>query len=284
MAARTSLFDDLMLMASRLPWRVSTALAAVSGIALHAVAAALSTPVAAKSVADIGTVYTHGILGILASFGQFIVPAGFLVGAAVSFRSHSKARSLFATAREKPRAVVTQMTWREFERLVGEAFRRRGFAVLESGGASPDGGVDLVLTREGKRYLVQCKHWRVQSVGVGVVRELNGVVEARGAAGGYVVTSGIFTREAWVFAQTCPIELIDGEKLGSLIREVDRKRAEEGHPPCPAPVVGPSPTARSCPQCGSAMARRIARRGPYAGQEFWGCVTYPKCRGVVPTG
>jgi restriction system protein len=39
------------------------------------------------------------------------------------------------------------MTWREFEALVGEYFRLRGFAVTETGGGGADGGVDLMLTK-----------------------------------------------------------------------------------------------------------------------------------------
>jgi predicted RNA-binding Zn-ribbon protein involved in translation (DUF1610 family) len=37
----------------------------------------------------------------------------------------------------------------------------------------------------------------------------------------------------------------------------------------------------ACPNCGSAMVLRTARRGGKAGQQFYGCVNYPKCRGVV---
>jgi hypothetical protein len=37
---------------------------------------------------------------------------------------------------------------------------------------------------------------------------------------------------------------------------------------------------RKCPACGSNMVLRIAKRGPGAGNQFWGCSTYPKCRVV----
>ena len=37
-----------------------------------------------------------------------------------------------------------------------------------------------------------------------------------------------------------------------------------------------------CPKCGSTMQRRTARRGRYAGKQFWGCSEYPACRGIVP--
>jgi restriction system protein len=84
--------------------------------------------------------------------------------------------------------VPTSISWQEFEQLVGEGFRQRGFEVGERGGASPDGGVDLELTKAGKRYLVQCKQWRSRQVGVKAVRELCGVMATERAQGGYVVT------------------------------------------------------------------------------------------------
>ncbi|WP_191490013.1 nuclease-related domain-containing protein [Pseudomonas sp. FEN] len=39
------------------------------------------------------------------------------------------------------------------------------------------------------------------------------------------------------------------------------------------------PTAeRQCPKCGSALVIRTVSSGPKAGQQFWGCSTFPKCR------
>ncbi|WP_248798027.1 nuclease-related domain-containing protein [Pseudomonas sp. MWU13-2105] len=39
------------------------------------------------------------------------------------------------------------------------------------------------------------------------------------------------------------------------------------------------PTAeRQCPKCGSALVIRTVNSGPKAGQQFWGCSTFPKCR------
>ncbi|MGB5475099.1 MAG: hypothetical protein WBQ78_16695 [Gammaproteobacteria bacterium] len=36
-----------------------------------------------------------------------------------------------------------------------------------------------------------------------------------------------------------------------------------------------------CPKCGGSMIKCIARKGKNAGQEFRGCASYPKCRGVL---
>jgi four helix bundle suffix protein len=43
------------------------------------------------------------------------------------------------------------------------------------------------------------------------------------------------------------------------------------------------PTDRipACPQCGSPMVLRTAKAGKHAGKQFWGCSTYPDCKGVV---
>lgn len=37
----------------------------------------------------------------------------------------------------------------------------------------------------------------------------------------------------------------------------------------------------SCPECGSPMVVRQARRGPRAGSKFLGCVSYPVCKGTL---
>lgn len=36
-----------------------------------------------------------------------------------------------------------------------------------------------------------------------------------------------------------------------------------------------------CPQCGSAMLLRTAKRGSSAGNQFWGCSNYPRCRQII---
>jgi ssDNA-binding Zn-finger/Zn-ribbon topoisomerase 1 len=36
-----------------------------------------------------------------------------------------------------------------------------------------------------------------------------------------------------------------------------------------------------CPECGAATVLRTARRGKYSGNQFYGCLTYPRCKGTV---
>ena len=174
------------------------------------------------------------------------------------------------------------ITWQEFERLVSEAYRRKGYIAEVVGSASGDGGVDIRLRGNGETVLVQCKQWKVYSVGVSVVREMLGVVVSERARRGIVVTSGRFTREAELFAQKNPqIELLDGPRLDELIRGV---QTNPSHVPPSPPPLAPDATANvpRCPTCGNQMILRKARSGTRPGSQFWGCRGYPTCRGTRP--
>ena len=49
-----------------------------------------------------------------------------------------------------------------------------------------------------------------------------------------------------------------------------------------AAQVGAETVDPTCPKCGKAMVRRIAKHGTHAGQYFWGCAGYSECRGTRP--
>ena len=138
----------------------------------------------------------------------------------------------------------------------------------------------MQLTRGGETFLVQCKQWKAYKVSVNVVRELYGVMAAQAAAGGFVVTSGVFTADARSFAQGRNIELIDGTALKKIVDAVQASKKPEVISPSPQatePTVAVKP---ACPRCGSAMVKRVAKQGANAGNAFWGCASYPQCRGV----
>lgn len=111
----------------------------------------------------------------------------------------------------------------------------------ETGGGGPDGGVDLTLTK-GRSVLVQCKQWKAFKVGVDVVRELYGVMAARGATGGFVVTSGRFTAEAKAFAEGRNVQLVDGPRLFSMIKQAKLTMFAAVKPPENKPAIA-QPTA-----------------------------------------
>ena len=174
--------------------------------------------------------------------------------------------------------TIRSLHWKEFELLIGEAFRRQDYSVEERGGSAPDGGVDLVLRKDGQKTLVQCKHWKRQQVGVSVVRELLGVMTAQSANGGILVTAGDYTAEARNFARDNRMRLIDGAELGRMIHAT-KKDFTRQEPTIRSGSVSGEP---KCPNCGGAMVKRVAKGGANVGQAFWGCSTFPKCRGTRP--
>ena len=45
-------------------------------------------------------------------------------------------------------------------------------------------------------------------------------------------------------------------------------------------VVASKVSSNQCPRCGSEMVLRETKRGENIGKQFWGCLTFPKCRAV----
>jgi restriction system protein len=178
---------------------------------------------------------------------------------------------------------LAAMSWREFEMLVGEAFGRQGYAVEETGLGGPDGGVDLILRRDGRAFLLQCKQWRARQVNVSVVREMWGLVAHHGAGGAKIVCIGTFTNDAAAFAAGKPIELVTGEALLALVRSVQGTAGPRPAPVAAAAVRRAAPVelvnTPDCPQCGTGMIMRTNKK---TGEPFWGCSSYPRCRGTMP--
>ncbi len=193
--------------------------------------------------------------------------------AIVSFVKRATGNRLFNASENDAPDVVKAMGWREFESLICGVLREEGYRVDERGGSRPDGEIDLIATKARKRLLVLCKHWKTQQVGASVIRDLNGIVAARRADGGIVVTGGIFTKEAHDLAEGCQIRLIDGGMLEQIIvSQQSSPRASV------APTV---PAAPRCPKCAAGMVDRVAMRGKFAGKHFWACSRYPTCTGIA---
>lgn len=181
--------------------------------------------------------------------------------------------------RQVRKASLQDLSWRQFERLIGEMYRRQGYSVVETPRRA-DGGIDYMLARGPERWLVQCKHWKSRKVGVTTVRELAGVVAARQATGGIVITSGRFTPPAQAFAKSSDIRLVDGELLArELLTFAEEPGLSHLHPAHRGSSDGNGTPV--CPACGGDMIKRTARRGDHAGKQFWGCARYPDCHGTV---
>ena len=120
---------------------------------------------------------------------------------------------------------VKALSWQDFERFVGEFYRRQGYAVQETGGGGADGGVDLVLRKEEEIIYVQCKRWRNRCVGIKPTKELFATVVAEKATHGILMTTSNFSQDAQKFAasQSDRLALVAGRDLVRMIGEVRRE-------------------------------------------------------------
>lgn len=165
-------------------------------------------------------------------------------------------------------ATMRGMRPSEFEEFTAKIFRALGYQTQLVGG-SGDGGIDIEMTKDGRRHLVQCKKFITRKVTPHDVRDFFGAMCDRHVDGkSFFVTTNIFTLEAERFAEGKPIELIDGIQLIQLVREsgVMGKQAE----------IRMTPKSEgSCPDCGSPLVVRTNRNN---GNRFLGCSRYPSCR------
>ena len=274
-----SFADDLI----SLPWWVSAIMAGVCFGVFYFVVPALWGNLRVSGIS--ANVFLKG----LAQAGPFIAYFTllfFLSMAGLSlFNSFIKGHKRIALFKnQKNMDTLRSLSWQDFEKLVGEAYRRKGYTITETGGGGADGGVDLIMKKNSETILVQCKHWRMDSVGVAIIRELLGVVYDKKASSGIVITSGSFTQEAIDFSKGNPIQLVNGKELHAMISRI-KNTASPSQKVKPAVIKMPvheNPTPILCPLCGSMMVLRTAKKGPTAGSLFYGCSTYPKCKGTRP--
>jgi Holliday junction resolvase len=181
-------------------------------------------------------------------------------------------KTVFATPTPKwsiadIQTALGEIDWYQFEKFCAALLRSEGYAVERKGGAQPDGGVDLVATKDGEALLVQCKHWRTWTVQEKVIRELLGSMTHYQAKRGALYVLKDATRPAEAFAQQHGITIRDGRDLAGRAKAqlTDVKLNELLNS-----------RDHHCPKCESRMVWRTGDFTP-----FWGCSTYPRCRGVL---
>jgi restriction system protein len=99
--------------------------------------------------------------------------------------------------------LVWKLPSRKFEEIVAEILDQQGYEVSLTP-ASGDGGFDIYAARKEELgqflYLVECKRYvPPNKVGVEIVRSLYGVLQAKRATAGAIVTTSFFTAGAEAF-------------------------------------------------------------------------------------
>lgn len=128
--------------------------------------------------------------------------------------------------------LLDDINSREFEKLIAELYARMGYEI-ELRRAVKDGGLDfLAITNEEKDpyiIIVECKHYlKKNTIGVELVRTVNGVRDFNNAGHAILVTSSKFSPEAKKLSMENQhkICLQDGKEVLELIYEYRWNRGE----------------------------------------------------------
>jgi restriction system protein len=263
--------DGLFEILSNSPWWVGVVFSAISYIAMKFVFPAIYSDHRVFS----------GIVSALSSKASLIalillIPAFIsAVRSITSLRLFKRQRTRYINSPTSGNQSIQNLNWKQFEQLIAEAYRQQGYSVEENHQLGADGGVDVRLFKDGEYFLVQCKHWKTQNIGVKTIREMYGLLISEKAFKVIIVTSGFFSSEAKTFALGKPIQLIDRKGLEQLIGGLLPKSAQEKK-------SAKKTTNSVCPRCGGHMIPRLAKKGVNAGSKFYGCSSFPKCRYTLP--
>lgn len=108
----------------------------------------------------------------------------------------------------------------EFEKYVKvNIFEKEGWQVSETK-ITGDGGIDLVLSKNGERSIAQCKRYK-KTVGEPHLRDFYGTMMSEGVSRGFFITTGLFSLSALKFAEQKPIVLMDRRILAQKIKGGD---------------------------------------------------------------
>lgn len=129
-----------------------------------------------------------------------------------------------AAAQKAAVSATSRTSWREFHVGVEAMFTAQGYQIVQAAGEAPHREVDLVLRKNRETFLVQCKQWRDAKVGVEASEALYAIMKSRNALGGFIVTTGRFSRESTAFASGCNIRLIDGASLDGALKKASRSK------------------------------------------------------------
>jgi restriction system protein len=171
--------------------------------------------------------------------------------------------------------VLERVEWKRFEDLCCAFYREKGIRA-ETTRLGPDGGIDIHLFQDEAEptratSIVQCMAW-TQQVGVKPMRELRGVMAHEKVDRAFFMAPNGYTDDARAFATANRITLLDGKLFLAMLQRLP----EDASKRLLDFATAGDWTTPTCPNCGNRMTSRNSKRGP-----FWGCVTYPKCRGML---
>jgi len=200
---------------AQIPWWVSVTLSVSFYVVLK-----FAVPYLEKQSAMVTEVHV--------SLGPLLAPVvalAFLAPVTFSFLKSNRRKKLIELKEEIQ--AIQDLSWPRFKELVAEAFRHKGFTIMENSTFTSDPSVDLVLRKSANLHLVQCRYWQNRKLGKREVKNLLDLMQAKQASSAYLLTTGIFSNEARHYAAGRPVSLLDGIELVSLLGNLNNSPPTE---------------------------------------------------------
>ncbi len=164
-------------------------------------------------------------------------------------------------------ADIDKMDGRQFEHYLGVLFKNQGYTVTVTKAAG-DYGADLIISKNGKKIIVQAKRYS-KTVGLKAVQEAQTAIAHYGASEAWVVSNREYSYEATELARSKKVKLYNRDDLVEMILQMNPEIT-----PSPRQIIEQLPQSDMiCERCGKSMILRNGSRG-----EFYGCIGFPKCR------
>ncbi len=116
---------------------------------------------------------------------------------------------------------VDSMEGQEFEYWCSDLLKRNGFSSVEVTKGSGDQGVDIVATKDGVRYAIQCKRY-ISSLGNKPVQEVHAGKTIYKCHVGVVMTNSYFTSGAKELAEATGVLLWDRDTLQAMMAVAEK--------------------------------------------------------------
>ncbi len=168
-----------------------------------------------------------------------------------------------------------QADWAGLEKFVGEIYDKVGCATWRRSNSEGENNFSLIIDRAGHKTAVMCKPWKGGEVTSPEIIEFSTELKHAGISRGMLVSLRECTLPALSVARTLGIDIVNREGLVNLFAACDQDSRSEllTH-------LGDGP--KRCPKCDSEMVLQTATSGVGAGEQYWSCTAFPKCRCTEP--
>ena len=149
-----------------------------------------------------------------------VIALAFLAPTTFSFFKSNKQKKLHELREDI--SEIQELSWQELNDKVADAYRKAGYMIMDNDPYTANPSIDLVMRKSANLYLLQSRYWRNRKVSLREVKKLSAIMHEKQASGIFLLTTGVFTKNARRYAIGRPINLIDGIQLMELLSSIQQ--------------------------------------------------------------